>query len=34
MALTLGAAHEIFKTSRLEQLFRDGALGPPHPVRP
>jgi hypothetical protein len=27
-ALTLGGAHGIFKTSRLEQLFRDGALGP------
>ena len=26
-ALTLGGAHGIFKTSRLEQLFRDGALG-------
>ena len=31
MALTLGGAHGIFKTSRLEQLFRDGALGPLHP---
>ncbi len=30
-ALTLGGAHAIFKTSRLEQLFRDGALGPLHP---
>ena len=30
-ALTLGGAHSIFKTSRLEQLFRDGALGPLHP---
>src|SRR5262249_10227268 len=30
-ALTLGGAHGIFKTSRLEQLFRDRALGPPHP---
>ena len=30
-ALTLGGAHGIFKTSRLEQLFRDGALGPLHP---
>src|SRR6201993_3057522 len=29
-ALTLGGAHVIFKTSRLEQLFRDGALGPLH----
>ena len=27
-ALTLGGAHGIFKGSRLEQLFRDGALGP------
>ena len=31
VALTLGGAHGIFKTSRLEQLFRDGALGPLHP---
>ena len=31
IALTLGGAHGIFKTSRLEQLFRDGALGPLHP---
>jgi len=30
-ALTLGGAHGIFKSSRLEQLFRDGALGPLHP---
>ena len=30
-ALTLGGAHSIFKPSRLEQLFRDGALGPLHP---
>jgi alkylation response protein AidB-like acyl-CoA dehydrogenase len=30
-ALTLGGAHGIFKTSRLEQLFRDGALGPLYP---
>jgi alkylation response protein AidB-like acyl-CoA dehydrogenase len=30
-ALTLGGAHGIFKASRLEQLFRDGALGPLHP---
>jgi hypothetical protein len=30
-ALTLGGAHGIFKTSRLEQLFRHGALGPLHP---
>ena len=30
-ALTLGGAHAIFKSSRLEQLFRDGALGPLHP---
>jgi alkylation response protein AidB-like acyl-CoA dehydrogenase len=31
VALTLGGAHGIFKSSRLEQLFRDGALGPLHP---
>lgn len=31
MALTLGGAHGSFKTSRLEQLFRDGALGLLHP---
>ena len=30
-ALTLGGAHGIFKGSRLEQLFRDGALGPIQP---
>jgi len=30
-ALTLGGAHGIFKGSRLEQLFRDGAIGPLHP---
>jgi alkylation response protein AidB-like acyl-CoA dehydrogenase len=30
-ALTLGGAHGIFKPSRIEQLFRDGALGPLHP---
>ena len=30
-ALTLGGAHGIFKGSRLEQLFRDGALAPLHP---
>jgi alkylation response protein AidB-like acyl-CoA dehydrogenase len=30
-ALTLGGAHEIFKGSRLEQLFRDGALAPIQP---
>jgi alkylation response protein AidB-like acyl-CoA dehydrogenase len=30
-ALTLAGAHGIFKSSRLEQLFRDGALGPLHP---
>lgn len=30
-ALTLSGAHGIFKPSRLEQLFRDGALGPLHP---
>jgi alkylation response protein AidB-like acyl-CoA dehydrogenase len=27
IALTLGGAHAVFKGSRLEQLFRDGALG-------
>jgi len=31
VALTLGGAHGIFKGSRLEQLFRDGALGPIQP---
>src|SRR5262249_5108890 len=30
-ALTLGGAHGIFKTSRLEQLFREVAPGPLHP---
>ena len=30
-ALTLGGAHEIFKGSRLELLFRDGALAPLQP---
>ena len=30
-ALTLGGAHGIFKGSRLEQLFRDGALAPLQP---
>jgi hypothetical protein len=30
-ALTLGGAHGVFKTSLLEQLFRNGALGPLHP---
>jgi alkylation response protein AidB-like acyl-CoA dehydrogenase len=30
-ALTLGGAHGIFKGSRLEQLFRDGALTPIQP---
>jgi alkylation response protein AidB-like acyl-CoA dehydrogenase len=30
-ALTLGGAHGVFKGSHLEQLFRDGALGPLHP---
>jgi alkylation response protein AidB-like acyl-CoA dehydrogenase len=30
-ALTLGGAHNIFKGARLEQLFRDGALGPLQP---
>jgi alkylation response protein AidB-like acyl-CoA dehydrogenase len=28
MALQLGGAHTIFKGSRIEQLFRDGALAP------
>ena len=34
-ALTLGGAHGIFKGSRLEQLFRDGALAEiqPPPTR-
>lgn len=30
VALTLGGAHAVFKGSRLEQLFRDGALGALH----
>jgi alkylation response protein AidB-like acyl-CoA dehydrogenase len=30
-ALTLGGAHGVFRGTRLEQLFRDGALGPLHP---
>ncbi|HEV8679814.1 MAG TPA: acyl-CoA dehydrogenase, partial [Stellaceae bacterium] len=30
-ALTLGGAHGIFKGSRLEQLFRDGAIAPLQP---
>jgi alkylation response protein AidB-like acyl-CoA dehydrogenase len=30
-ALTLGGAHGIFKGSRIEQLFRDGALAPIQP---
>jgi alkylation response protein AidB-like acyl-CoA dehydrogenase len=30
-ALTLGGAHAIFKGSRLEQLFRDGAVAPIQP---
>lgn len=30
-ALTLGGAHGIFKGSRVEQLFRDGALAPIQP---
>jgi len=30
-ALTLSGAHGVFKPQRLEQLFRDGALGPLHP---
>lgn len=33
-ALTLGGAHGIFKGSRLEQLFRDGALAPIQPPQP
>jgi alkylation response protein AidB-like acyl-CoA dehydrogenase len=31
VALTLGGAHNIFKGSRLEQLFRDGAIAPIQP---
>jgi alkylation response protein AidB-like acyl-CoA dehydrogenase len=31
IALTLGGAHEIFKGSRLERLFRDGAIAPIQP---
>jgi alkylation response protein AidB-like acyl-CoA dehydrogenase len=31
IALTLGGAHGIFKGSRLEQLFRDGAIAPIQP---
>ena len=31
IALTLGGAHGIFKGSRIEQLFRDGALAPIQP---
>lgn len=31
IALTLGGAHGIFKGSRLEQLFRDGAMAPIQP---
>jgi acyl-CoA dehydrogenase len=30
-ALTLGGAHNIFRGSRLEQLFRDGAVAPIQP---
>jgi hypothetical protein len=30
-ALTIGGAHGIFKTSRLEQPFLHGAIGPLHP---
>ena len=30
-ALTLAGAHGIFKGSRLEQLFRDGAIAPIQP---
>ena len=33
-ALTLGGAHGIFKGSRIEQLFRDGALAPIQPPQP
>jgi alkylation response protein AidB-like acyl-CoA dehydrogenase len=33
-ALTLGGAHGVFKGSRLEQLFRDGALAPIQPPQP
>jgi alkylation response protein AidB-like acyl-CoA dehydrogenase len=33
-ALTLGGAHGIFKGSRLEQLFRDGAVAPIQPPQP
>jgi len=33
-ALTLGGAHGIFKGSRLEQLFRDGAIAPVQPPPP
>jgi alkylation response protein AidB-like acyl-CoA dehydrogenase len=31
VALTLGGAHGIFKGSRIEQLFRDGAIAPIQP---
>ncbi len=31
VALTLGGAHGIFKGSRMEQLFRDGAIAPIQP---
>ncbi|MGH7064119.1 MAG: acyl-CoA dehydrogenase family protein [Stellaceae bacterium] len=33
-ALTLAGAHGIFKSSRLEQLFRDGAIAPVQPPQP
>lgn len=33
-ALTLAGAHGIFKGSRLEQLFRDGAIAPVQPPQP
>jgi alkylation response protein AidB-like acyl-CoA dehydrogenase len=33
-ALTLGGARGVFKGSRLEQLFRDGALAPIQPPQP
>jgi alkylation response protein AidB-like acyl-CoA dehydrogenase len=33
-ALTLAGAHGLFKGSRLEQLFRDGAVAPAQPPQP
>jgi len=33
-ALTLAGAHGIFKGSRIEQLFRDGAIAPVQPPQP